>query len=293
MKYRIPGRPELVGVVPSQLQTTRTRVLRTEEAATTDAQRVAQSNATRTNDAIVRLNQVLTTPFGEGEMLTQPNGTGGRTELLTLSEGANVILHTLGRPAKGFAIVDLHADRTRYLGSWYSDVTQPPAGKDTATPVYWHHAGFEDGITCAPGDYRVIVSAAGVYDFQFSLQADKLTGGKAILYVWCRVTGVDVPWSASRLAIQGNDDEQVPAWDFQLELNAGDSFELYWATDDVDLQLTAYSSTAFCPATPSALLTAMGPVGPILTHVERTRGQDEHSIQIDSSTPCEAKIWVW
>ena len=293
MVYRIPGRPELVGVVPGQLQTTRPRVLRTEEAATTDAQRVSQANALRTNDAIGRVNQILTTPFGEGETLTRPDGTGGRTELLTLSPGANVFAHTLGRPAKGFAIVDLRAGRSRYVGAWYSDVTQAAAVKDTATPVYWHHSFFEDGITCAPGDYRVVVGATGVYDFQFSLQADKLTGGKAVLFVWCRVSGVDVPWSASRLAIQNNDDEQVPAWNFQLEMVAGDSFELYWATDDVAIELTAYAPTAFCPATTSALLTASGPVGPILTHVERTRGQDERSIQIDASTPCEAKIWVW
>lgn len=293
MITRIPNRPDLVGVVPGQLQTNRTRVLRTEEAATTDAQRVAQSNATRTNEAITYLNRVRETPFGEGETLTQPVGNGQRTELLTLTPGANVIPHTLGRPAQGFAVVDIRAARSRYLGSWYSDKTQPPAGKEVATPVYWDVPSFEDGVTCAPGDYRVIVDATGVYDFQFSLQADKLTGGKALLYVWCKVSGTDVPWTASRLAIQGNDDEQVPAWNFQLQMQAGQSFELYWATDDTNLELTAYASTPFCPATPSAILTASGPAGPILTHVERSRSEDERSIRLDASTPCEAKIWVW
>lgn len=293
MTRRIPGRPDLVGTVPAQLQTTRPRVLQAEDTAATDAQRVTQSIAQRTNLAIGRVNRILQTPFGEGEMLTEPVGNGQRTELLTLGVGANVIPHTLGRPAQGFAIVDLHGAPTRYVGAWYSDVTQAPAGKEVPTPVYWSTPSFEHGVTCAPGDYRVIVDATGVYDFQFSLQADKLTGGKALLYVWCRISGTDVPWTASRLAIQGNDDEQVPAWNFQLQMQAGQSFELYWATDDTDLELTAYASTPFCPATPSAILTASGPVGPILTHVERSRSEDERSIRLDASTPCEAKIWVW
>jgi len=293
MTTRIPGRPELVGTVPRQLQTTRPRVLQSEDAATVEAQRVTQQISQRTNLAIGRVNQILETPFGEGQTLVRPVGNGQFTELLALNVGANVIPHTLGRPAQGFVIVDLHGAPTRKLGAFYSDVTQPPAGKNIATPVYWNHTTISEGVSCAPGDYRVICDVAGVYDFQFSLQADKLTGGKALLFVWCRISGTDVPWSASRLAIQGNDAEQVPAWDFMLEMQAGDSFELYWATDDTDVELTAYGATAFCPETPSAILTVTGPVGPILTHVDRTRGLDEQSIRIDASIPCEAKIWVW
>lgn len=293
MTRRIPGRPDLVGTVPAQLQTTRPRVLQAEDTAATDAQRVTQSIAQRTNLAIGRVNRILQTPFGEGETLTQPVGNGQRTELLTLTPGANVIPHTLGRPAQGFVIVDLHGAPTRKLGAFYSNQTQPADGKEVPTPVYWDATTLSEGVSCAAGDYRVIVDAPGVYDFQFSLQADKLTGGKALLYVWCRISGVDVPWSASRIAIQGNDDEQVPAWDFMLDMQAGQSFELMWTTDDLDLELTAYAATAFCPATPSAILTVSGPVGPIITHVDRSRSLDEQSIRLDASIPCSAKIWVW
>lgn len=293
MTRRVPTRPELLGGDQASLKAIPSRVLRTGEASTTDAQRQTQAGFARTNHVVEYANWIQGTPFGVGQFLTQPDGKGGQTQTLSLAYGANVIPHNLGRPAQGFVIVDLHGAPTRYVGAWYSNVTQPPAGKNVETPVYWSTPTIENGITCAPGDYRVIVDAPGVYDFQFSVQADKLTGGKGLLFIWCRISGTDVPWSASRVAIQGNDAEMVPAWDFQLEMLAGQSFELYWATDDVDIELTAYAATGFCPATPSAILTAMGPVGPILTHVDRTRGLDERSIRIDSSTPCQAKIWVW
>lgn len=296
MTGRIPGRPDLVGTVPRQLETTRTRVLRTEEAATTDAQRIAQANAVRVNEAIGRVNRLAGTPFGEGQTLTQPSGNGERTELLTLEKGANVIAHTLGRPAQGFAVVDLRAARSSALGAFYSDKSQAAPAPDTATAVTWNQSTFGSGVTCniAAPDSKVYVEDPGVYDFQFSVQADRVAGsGDALLHIWAAVNGTAVPWSASRVRIKGNDAEQVPAWDFMLDLAAGDYFELMWAVDTVDLELVAYAATAFGPATPSAILTVTGPVGPVLTHTERTRSEDERTIRIDSSTPCSAKIWVW
>lgn len=293
MTRRVPTRPELLGGDQASLKAIPSRVLRTGEASTTDAQRQTQAGFARTNHVVEYANWIQGTPFGVGQFLTQPDGKGGQTQMLALAYGANVIKHTLGRPAQGFVIVDLHGAPTRKLGAFYSNQTQPADGKEVPTPVYWDATTLSEGVSCAAGDYRVIVDAPGVYDFQFSLQADKLTGGKALLYVWCRISGVDVPWSASRLAIQGNDDEQVPAWDFMLNMQAGQSFELMWTTDDLDLELTAYAATAFCPATPSAILTVSGPVGPILTHVDRSRSLDEQSIRLDASIPCSAKIWVW
>lgn len=293
MTRRVPTRPELLGGDQASLKAIPSRVLRTGEAATTDAQRQTQAGFARTNHVVEYANWIQGTPFGVGQFLTQPDGKGGQTQTLALAYGANVIKHTLGRPAQGFVIVDLHGAPTRKLGAFYSDQTQVAAGKEVPTPVYWHVTTISEGVSCATGDYRVIVDAPGIYDFQFSLQADKSMGGDALLYVWARISGTDVPWSASRVRIKGNDAEQVPAWDFMLDMQAGQSFELMWTTDDLDLELTAYAATPFCPATPSAILTVSGPVGPILTHVDRSRGLDEQSIRLDASIPCSAKIWVW
>lgn len=293
MTSRIPTRPDLVGTVPRALQTTQTRVLQAEDPAATNAQRMAAANTLRTNAAIVRVNRIIATPFGEGETLTQPDGTGGRTELLDLAAGANDIAHNLGRPVQGFALVDLQGQALERRGAFYRRKVQAAAAINTAAAVEWEVATTQQGVTCAVTSSEVYVDTAGLYDFQFSLQLDKAGGGAAMAWVWCRVNGVDVPWSNSRVRLKDNNSETVAAWDFLLELNAGDRFELMWAVDDSALELTAFAATAFAPDTPSAILTVMGPGGPVITRTERARSLDERSILLNASVPCKARIWVW
>jgi hypothetical protein len=85
-------------------------VLRTEDAATTDAQRQQFVTTARVNATTTAVNTIRATPFGtDGQMLTQPDGRGDRTQALTLVAGNNVIEHTLRRPALGFVVADLQA----------------------------------------------------------------------------------------------------------------------------------------------------------------------------------------
>ena len=107
MAKPVPGRPGLVGLLPMGLRTIPTRVLQTEDGAATDAQRHAQMATQRTNQAIEVINRLAQPPFAKGELLMQPDGIGGRNELLTLMSGDNDIQHTLGRPVEGYIVVDL------------------------------------------------------------------------------------------------------------------------------------------------------------------------------------------
>ena len=97
---------------------------------------------------------------------------------------------------------------------------------------------------------------AGYYNIQFSLQISKSSGGSAFAWVWPRVNGLDIPASNTKIAIQGTNAEVVAAWNFVLPLNAGDKFQLMWATDDVDVSIFQEASNAFSPAIPSAIVTA-------------------------------------
>lgn len=107
MAKPVPGRPGLIGLLPMGLRTIPTRVLQTEDGAATDAQRHAQMATQRTNQAIEVINRLAQPPFAKGELLTQPDGIGGRNELLALMTGDNDIQHTLGRPVEGYIVVDL------------------------------------------------------------------------------------------------------------------------------------------------------------------------------------------
>lgn len=107
MAKPVAGRPDLLGNHLADLRVIPARVLRTQEAATTDAQRQVQMAAARTNEAIERANDLSQPPFGSGELLTQSDGSGGREVLLTIAAGDNDFAHTLGHPVNGFVIVDL------------------------------------------------------------------------------------------------------------------------------------------------------------------------------------------
>jgi len=107
MAKPLPGRPELIGQLTTSLRTVPARVLRTEEAATTDAQRQTQMGFARLNESVEAINALQQVPFGNGQFLTVPTGSGGRDELITFgAAGTYTIPHTLGRPVEGYVVVD-------------------------------------------------------------------------------------------------------------------------------------------------------------------------------------------
>lgn len=88
----------------------------------------------------------------------------------------------------------------------------------------------------------------------FSLQINKPSSGNDSMWVWLRKNGVDVPNSATRILVQGNNSYLVAAWDFIKNLNAGDYLQLMCAVADTAIELQALPSTAFSPAAPSVLI---------------------------------------
>jgi len=102
---------------------------------------------------------------------------------------------------------------------------------------------------------RVICDNLGYYNFQFSVQLDKTSGGDGLVYIWARVNGVDIPHSASQVRLQGNNAELIAAWNFVQSMAAGDYFELMWSVDDTSVVILAQAAAAPVPAIPSVILT--------------------------------------
>lgn len=140
-------------------------------------------------------------------------------------------------------------------GSFYDTTRQDAAVVNTAYAVTFNTTATAYATYIGTPTSRVYVDVAGVYNFEFSLQLDKTSGSTGYIWVWARVNGTDVPNSATRLAIQGTSAETVAAWNFLLDLNAGDYFQLMWAVDDANIHISVEAATAFCPAIPSAILT--------------------------------------
>ncbi len=145
--------------------------------------------------------------------------------------------------------------RTPRYGSFYDTTTQTAAAINTAYAMTFNTTDLSVGVTRGSPTSRIYVDRPNVYNIQFSAQLDKTAGGVGLVWIWLRKNGVDVPNSASQVRIQGNNAETVAAWNFLLQMNAGDYFELMWEVDDTTVQILTEAASAVHPAIPSVILT--------------------------------------
>jgi hypothetical protein len=145
--------------------------------------------------------------------------------------------------------------RTPRYGSFYDTTTQTAAVINTAYPMTFNTTDLSFGVTRGSPTSRIFVDRPNVYNIQFSAQLDKTAGGVGLVWIWLRKNGVNVPDSAGQIRIQGNNAETLAAWNYVIQLNAGDYIELMWEVDDTSVQLLAEAATAIHPRIPSVILT--------------------------------------
>jgi hypothetical protein len=144
--------------------------------------------------------------------------------------------------------------RLRY-GSFYDTTDQTAAVINTAYAMTFNSTDLSKGVTIGTPTSRVYVDTHNIYNIQFSAQFVNTAGGTHNVWVWLRKNGTDVANSATTLRLQGNNAEAVAAWNFLLDMNAGDYFELMWEVSDLAVSLYADVASAVHPAIPSIILT--------------------------------------
>jgi hypothetical protein len=139
-------------------------------------------------------------------------------------------------------------------GTFYDTTTQTAAAINTAYAVTFNSTDLSFGVSTGTPASRIYVESEGIYNFQFSLQLDKVSGGVGLFYLWARINGVDQANSATQIRIQGNNAESVAAWNFVYRMNAGDYLELVWSVDTTDITIQAFAAAPPVPSIPSAIL---------------------------------------
>lgn len=145
--------------------------------------------------------------------------------------------------------------RTPRYGSFYDTTDQVAGAINTAYAMTFNTTDLSVGVTIGSPTSRIYVDRPNVYNIQFSAEFINTSGGTSNAWIWLRKNGTDVPDSASTIRVQGNNTELVAAWNFLLQMNAGDYFELMWEVSAVALSLHADPATAIHPAIPSIILT--------------------------------------
>lgn len=157
----------------------------------------------------------------------------------------------------------------RRYGSFYDTTTQTAAAINTAYAITYNNTFLKaDGSNLVYGVYlgtptsRVYVDNTATYNFQFSLQLSNTAGGTHNIAIWPRINGVNVDYSATQVAVAGGSNAAVvAAWNFLLNLQKDDYFELMWSTDNTGVKIAAVAASPPVPAIPSVILTVTSCVG--------------------------------
>lgn len=145
---------------------------------------------------------------------------------------------------------------TGYYGSFYSTQTQNALAANTPYAMTVNNTAASNQIAVL-NNSRITFKNRGVYNIQFSAQIDQSSGTAHYIWIWFRKNGVDIPDSTSKISLQGNKTELVPAWNFIVNVLGGDYVEIMWAVEDTAVELLYEAATAFCPAIPSVIITAV------------------------------------
>jgi len=157
----------------------------------------------------------------------------------------------------------------RRYGSFYSTTTFTPAVINTAYAITFNNTyeradGSElvYGVYVGPVTSQIFVDNAATYNFQFSAQLKETGGGTKQIYIWPRINGVDVADSATNVTLaNGLNAAAVAAWNFVLNLQAGDYFELIYSADSTNVSIPYVAASSPVPAIPSVILTVTSCVG--------------------------------
>ncbi len=142
-----------------------------------------------------------------------------------------------------------------HYGAFSSTALQTVASINTAYAMTFTTTDAANGVSIGSPTSRIVVDNQGVYNVQFSAQLDKTSGAAAVIHIWLRKNGTNVPNTASRVVIQGASAEVVAAWNFLIQLDATNYVELMYEADDTAVVLLAASATSVYPAIPSVICT--------------------------------------
>jgi hypothetical protein len=181
---------------------------------------------------------IATNPGSYDGKYLQWNSTTNKSEFVTINSG------------------NISGISTGYYGNFFDTTTQTIVGVNTHQPIRLNTTDLSNQVSIANSSH-IVIANSGVYNIQFSLQVDKTTAAGAHIYIWLRKNGLDVPNSATELAVQGTFSEVVAAWNFVVSSNANDYYELMISATDIHIRLKAVSASGVVPAIPSVIVSVV------------------------------------
>jgi hypothetical protein len=205
--------------------------------------------------------------------VTGPTGATGADSTVVGPTGPTGVTGATGATGAGVTGATGAGGALGYWGSFWSTQDQVAANTTTAYAITLNNTDPDSNGVSIVSNSRITFGYSGVYNVQFSAQADRVSGsGTDTIDIWFRKNGVDVTDSNTIVTVSGGAAaaKTVAAWNYMLDLTANDYVELMWRTSDTRLELIADAAgtSPTRPAIPSAIVTAqqvmytqVGPTG--------------------------------
>jgi hypothetical protein len=156
-----------------------------------------------------------------------------------------------GDPAEAIAALQ--------YGSFY-DLNDQTGSVNSIQAIYCNSLSFSQGILMqnssggSQNPSRIKILTAGRYNIQFSLQIKQINSS-AVVNLWLRKNGIDVPNSNTKFDVTANNPYYVAAWNFFVEAEANDYYEIVWSSTSDHTIIEYVESASSHPAVPSVILT--------------------------------------
>lgn len=144
----------------------------------------------------------------------------------------------------------------KYYGAFCSTQDQTNAGATTANKMTYNVTDLSSGVTIVSNS-RITIANGGVYNIQFSAQLDKTDSGDDVVDIWLCKNGSNVANTNTQITLVGNSGKHVAAWNFVVQAEASDYYEICWSSADTGVFLNYIASqvSPTRPAIPSVILT--------------------------------------
>jgi hypothetical protein len=197
---------------------------------------------------------VISTSMSTNKLIGRSTASTGVMEEISIGTGLTLsggILNNSATPTP-----------TGYYGAFQDDTTQTVVSINTAYSVKLNTVDLSNGVSVvndgSGNPTRITLANTGIYNIQFSLQLEKTGGsGNMIVDIWVRKNNVDIPATTGKVVLTGsaNASPVIAAWNYVLDLAAGDYIQLMWATNNDHVVIKAAAATSPHPSIPSAILT--------------------------------------
>lgn len=139
--------------------------------------------------------------------------------------------------------------------SYYDTTTQTNPVASAVNLVTYNSKVSEYSVRRGDPTSKIFVGERGLYNIQFSMQLDKTGGSASDVFIWLRQNGQNVSHTATKMVIDGPNNEVVAAWNFLVLLDVQDYIELAWQSPDTNVVVAAAAASGNIPEVPSVILT--------------------------------------